>query len=143
MRSLKFLNKNKFSNLKKYFSTINHSQIIVIGAGTGGLAVSAQLCRESKVDGKNITIFDPSSKHYYQPGYTKLAGGILNSTKMIEYNVNDFTNSFNFQNKGINQIDPENNIVKTADNEIWTYDQLVIAAGLELKLDSIPGKLFI
>ena len=62
---------------------------------------------------------------------------------MIEYNVNDFTNSFNFQNKGINQIDPENNIVKTADNEIWTYDQLVIAAGLELKLDSIPGKLFI
>ena len=117
-----------------------HSQVIVIGAGTAGLAVSSQLVHQNVVSGKNIAIFDPSSTHYYQPGYTKLGGGILNSLKHIEYNLKEITKDYNFQNVGVKQINPEKNEIVTESNDVWTYDQLVVAPGMEVKLDSIPGK---
>lgn len=129
---------------KKYFSTVTkHSQVIVIGAGTGGLAVSSQLKRQCIVAGENITIFDPAKIHYYQPGFTKIGGGIINNMHKIEYDTSSLTEGFNFQNVGIKSIDPDNNSVETEGNEKWTYDHLIIAAGLEVKLDSIPGKYII
>ena len=126
------------SYLVKNFSG-KHSNVIIIGAGTGGLAVGNQLANQNIVDGKNITIFDKSSQHFYQPGYTKLGGGIIDNIDEIKFDVKDFVKRFNFQNNGISQINPESNSITTEENESWTYDQLIIAAGLEVKLDSIPG----
>lgn len=128
-----------FSNNFRNFGTYN-TKIAIIGAGTGGLAVSSQLVSQGVVNSKEIALFDPASIHYYQPGYTKLGGGIINDIKEIEYNIKDVTKDYNFQNVGVKSINPEQNNIVTENGDVWNYEQLVIASGLQVKLDSIPGK---
>ena len=142
MKFSKITNKNtsKFTcYFSRNFATYN-SKVVVIGAGTAGLAVSSQLVEQNVVNSNEIAVFDPTAIHYYQPGYTKLGGGILNDLKEIEYNVKDLTKNYNFQNVGVKSINPETNSITTENNDVWNYEQLVIAAGLNVKLDSIPGK---
>jgi sulfide:quinone oxidoreductase len=129
----KFLSHN-FRN----FATYN-TKIAIIGAGTGGLAVSSQLVSQGVVNSKDIALFDSASIHYYQPGYTKLGGGIIDDIKEVEYNVEDLTKDYNFQNVAVKSINPEHNNIVTDNGDVWNYEQLVIASGLQVKLDSIPG----
>ena len=142
MKSFKIAKKEMLYGGMKYFSSINrHSRVIVVGAGTGGMAVSSQLRNQGIIQAEDITIFDPAPIHYYQPGFTKIGGGIINDVRKIMYNMEKITEGFNFQNTGISKIDPDKNRVETEKGELWTYDQLVIAAGLDVKMDSIPGNI--
>lgn len=50
--------------------------VVVVGGGTAGLSVSHQLRRAIK--NLDVAIVEPSSKHYYQPGWTMVGGGIFN-----------------------------------------------------------------
>ena len=43
-------------------------QIVIVGGGAAGITVAAQLLTRNKV--LDITIIEPSDKHYYQPGWT-------------------------------------------------------------------------
>lgn len=52
-----------------------HSKVVVVGAGTGGLTVAAQLLRKAPYLKDNITIIDPSENHYYQPLFTLIGAG--------------------------------------------------------------------
>jgi NADH dehydrogenase FAD-containing subunit len=141
----KFLS-NNFSRLtyinRRYFST-KHSKLIVIGAGTGGLSVSGQLRNQKVYNANDITIFDPAKTHFYQPGFTKIAGGVIENDYVInnyvKYDMRELVEAYNFKNEGVKTISPENNSVTTESGETWTYDNLVIASGLRLKKDSIPG----
>lgn len=128
----------------KYFS--KHSKLIIIGAGTGGVTTAKQLAYTKVYNKTDITIFDPSKLHYYQPGFTKVAGipDFPYNTNNYPYNkivfdTQDLTKEFNFQNTGIKEVDPDNQTIIDANGEKWTYDQLVISCGIQVKLDSIPG----
>lgn len=61
------------TNLYKMFST--HTKFCIIGGGTGGLNLSTHLLR-AKINPKDIRIFDSSSLHYYQPGWTMLGADL-------------------------------------------------------------------
>ena len=61
---------------QKAFSTM-HTKVAVIGAGTGGQSLIAQLARTGKVDASDITVFDPKTEHHYQAAYTMVAGGVM------------------------------------------------------------------
>jgi len=127
-------------NNAKYFS--QHSKVIIIGAGTGGISTANQLIQGKNFKNTDITIFDPQSVHYYQPGFTKIAGlpgmnKILSN--MISYDMKEITKNFNFKNLAVKEFDPENNAIIDEQGEKWTYDNLIVAAGLKVDLDSIPG----
>lgn len=128
---------------KKYFST-KHSKLIVIGAGTGGLSVAGQLKNQKVLNANEITIFDPATTHYYQPGFTKIAGGVIENdyiiNNFVKYDMKELTSGYNFNNEAVKALDPEKNLIHTQSGDVWTYDNLVIASGLILKKDSIPGK---
>lgn len=49
----------------------------MIGAGAGGQAAASQLAKTGKFEAKDITLFDPSKNHYYQPSFTMIGGGVL------------------------------------------------------------------
>ena len=135
-----FKNKFHFSSLK-YFS--NHSKLIIIGAGTGGVAAAKQLTNLNVYKNSDITIFDPSKTHYYQPGFTKIAG-IPKHIKIVQdctYQTEDLVKEFNFQNTGIKEVYPDNMTVLDANGKKWTYEQLLVSCGIQVNLDSIPGKL--
>ena len=53
-----------------------HHQIVIVGGGTAGITVAAQLLRKDKA--LDIAIVEPSDKHYYQPAWTLVAAGTYN-----------------------------------------------------------------
>ena len=57
-----------------------HYQILIIGGGNAGISVAARLLRANP--GFSVAIMEPSEKHYYQPGWTLVGGGVfdVNST---------------------------------------------------------------
>ena len=48
--------------------------VVVVGAGAGGLAAASSLLKRSK--NIRIAVVDPSETHDYQPGWTMVGGGI-------------------------------------------------------------------
>jgi len=43
----------------------SHYEILIIGGGSAGLTVAAQLA--ARIGGGAIAVVEPSTKHYYQP----------------------------------------------------------------------------
>ena len=45
-----------------------HFDVVIVGAGSGGVAVSSSLLKRN--GNLRIALVDPATKHYYQPGWT-------------------------------------------------------------------------
>jgi NADPH-dependent 2,4-dienoyl-CoA reductase/sulfur reductase-like enzyme len=56
-------------------------KIVIVGGGTAGIGVAAMLQNEGL---KNVTIVDPSQKHYYQPLWTLVGGGLANGDASVK-----------------------------------------------------------
>jgi sulfide:quinone oxidoreductase len=56
-------------------------KIIIVGGGNAGLSVAAQLLKKDK--SLQISIIDPSAKHYYQPAWTLVGAGIFDINKTV------------------------------------------------------------
>ena len=52
-----------------------------MGGGAAGITTAAQLLKQDSR--LNIAIVEPSEKHYYQPGWTLVAGGIAPIDKWV------------------------------------------------------------
>ena len=50
------------------FSSKAKGKIVIIGGGAAGISMAARLLHW--LDNPDITIIDPSDKHFYQPGFT-------------------------------------------------------------------------
>ena len=110
--------------------------IVVIGAGTGGMSVASQL--RKKLPNVAITIVDGAKLHFYQPGFTKLGGGVYNSSKYLVYNVSDLAKNFNLVRESVQEIDPINKKLKFEKGEL-NYDKLIISAGIETCFNLTEG----
>jgi len=57
------------------YSFSKHSRYCIVGGGSGGLNITTHLLR-SGIHSSEITVIDPSPKHYYQPGWTMVGAGM-------------------------------------------------------------------
>ncbi|RIA85634.1 hypothetical protein C1645_830486 [Glomus cerebriforme] len=126
--------------LKRLASTtasIPTYKLVVIGGGTGGLAVSSTL---SKILGKNeVAIIEPSNVHYYQPLWTFVGAGIkplADSAKPTEQVMPK--DAYWIKNK-VAKVQPDKNIVELIDGQKVGYDYLVVASGLQCNWNKIKG----
>ncbi len=112
-------------------------QVLIIGGGTGGIMTAAQLRRKDKH--LSITILEPSDTHSYQPAWTLVGAGAFKFSKTkrpesslippgVEW-IKDFATTF----------EPEKNIVHTRQSGPIQYEVLVLATGIQMDVDALPG----
>lgn len=114
-----------------------HFQVLVIGGGSAGLAVAAGL--RNQVNPPSIGIVEPSEKHYYQPIWTLVGGGVFDR-EVSERNEADYIpEGCEWLKDYAQSFDPDNNSVTLRSGEQVTYDFMVVAAGIQINWDAIPG----
>ena len=112
-------------------------QIVIVGAGTGGIMTAAQLLRKDK--NLDIAIIDPSEIHVYQPAWTLVGGGAFSFEKTKRLTASIIPKGASWIQDKVISLEPENNSINTEKNGIVTYDYLVLAPGLVYDLDGIEG----
>lgn len=114
-----------------------HSRVLILGAGSGGISVAARLAK--KLPKGSITLVDPSMKHYYQPLWTLAGAGIV-PKECSERSLKDLIpRGVSWIQETVSQIDPEKKVVQLHNGPQLTYDYLVVALGLRLCWEKIPG----
>ena len=114
-----------------------HHQIVIIGGGTGGIMVAAQLKRAKK--GLDIAIIDPTETHTYQPANTLVAGGLMEYDATIRSEKKLIPSGVAWIKEFVSDIQPEQNEVVLKNGDQITYDYLVNATGIQINLDGIKG----
>ncbi|XP_023018197.2 sulfide quinone oxidoreductase [Leptinotarsa decemlineata] len=117
----------------------HNCKLLIVGGGTGGCAVAAKFAKS--LNKKNLVILEPSEHHYYQPLFTLIGGGV-GSVETARRNEKDVLpkNSVWIQDQAAEFI-PKANVVHTTGGHTIEYDYLLIAVGLDLRYDKIPGLL--
>ncbi len=116
---------------------MKHHQIIIVGGGTAGISVAARLANLEK--GLDIAIFDPAEKHYYQPLWTLVGGGVFDLETTGRDEADLIPVGATWIKEAVASFQPEDNQITTADGETYQYDVLVVAPGIQLNWDQIEG----
>jgi len=115
----------------------NHHQIIIVGGGNAGISVAAQLFRKN--GNLDIAIIEPSDKHYYQPAWTLVGGGAYDVTKTVRPQSEVMPPKAKWIKDKCVSFNPEQNQVKVGSGGVFTYDYLIVAAGIQLDWDKVKG----
>lgn len=115
----------------------NHYQILVIGGGNAGLSLSAHLLlKNNKLD---IGIVEPSDKHYYQPAWTLVGGGVYNIQDTERNEIDYIPKGADWIRDACASFQPESNQVTLQSGSKITYDYLVVCPGIQLDWDKVKG----
>ncbi len=114
-----------------------HHAVLVVGGGAAGLAVAASLRRRQ--NGLDIAIIEPRENHYYQPGFTLVGGKIYDSKDVAARTEKLIPKGVAWIHAGASSFEPERNIVVLENGDHISYETLIVACGLKIDLDAIPG----
>ncbi len=111
-------------------------RVLVVGGGTAGITVAARLRRAGVTE---VTMLEPSGTHWYQPLWTLVGGGRarLDSTRRPEAAV--MPEGVNWIRDAATGVDPDARTVTTAAGREVGYDFLVMAPGIQLNWQGVPG----
>jgi sulfide:quinone oxidoreductase len=112
-------------------------QILVVGGGSAGCAVAASLKRRQP--DLDITIVEPSDKHYYQPGWTLAGAGAFDMKRAVVPTAQVIPPGVRWERAAVHSFQPAQNTVTLADGRRLGYRYLVVAPGLSLRWDKIEG----
>ena len=115
----------------------DHYQVVIVGGGSAGITVAALLSNAS--DAPEIAIVEPSSKHYYQPIWTLVGAGVFTKDVSERKEADFIPPGATWLQDAVTTFNPSQNTVSTVDGKTIGYDYLVVAAGLQINWDAIPG----
>lgn len=118
--------------------TIDSSRhkILIIGGGAAGISVAARLRR---VGQKDVAIIEPAEKHYYQPLWTLVGGGCAPKKESERDEARVIPRGVRWLKDRATEVDPEKQTVTLGSGQSIGYDYLVVAPGIQLDWDKIPG----
>ena len=112
-------------------------RIVIIGAGAAGLTCASLLT--ARLEGARITLVDARKAHYYQPGYTLVAGGIKPARYPVSTTAEHIAPGVQWVAEEAAEIDPDGRRVLTRSGQALAYDFLIVACGLRLDYAAIEG----
>ncbi len=111
-------------------------RVVIIGGGTGGITVAAQLARKGVHD---VAIIEPSTRHYYQPLWTLVGAGVAKAEQSVRDEARYIPKGVRWIQDYAVEIDPEQQLICTRDGARVQYDFLVVAPGVVSDWDKIEG----
>ncbi len=114
-------------------------KLLILGAGTAGTMMLNKLANELDKSEWSITIVDQYETHYYQPGFLFIPFGIYNKKDVIKPKRDFFPTGVEVIISGIDKIEPKENRVLLQNNQVLTYDYLIIATGTKIRPEETEG----
>jgi len=115
-------------------------RIAIIGGGSSGVSVAAQLCRKlPKSEHGNIAVIEPRDNHLYMPYWTMVGGlglDVKNSARPMEQVM---PHHVQWIKDRCLTFQPEQNQITLGSGQQIEYDVLVVAAGLQQNFGAVPG----
>lgn len=114
------------------------ANIVIVGGGAAGIGVANMLSRY--LDGAKITVIEPRSFHWYQPGQTLLLAGAYTTENDVVSPIDKYIDeNIILKQDKVSELLPDSNTVKTESGDSIQYDYLIVSTGLELRYDLIEG----
>jgi sulfide:quinone oxidoreductase len=112
-------------------------KIIIVGGGNAGLSVAAQLLKKDR--SLQISIIDPSSKHYYQPAWTLVGAGIFDINKTVRNEADYIPKGTTWIKDAVVSFLPDENKVVCSSGKSYEYDAMIVCPGIQLDWGKIKG----
>lgn len=113
------------------------SRIVIIGGGAGGITVASRLLRKFKRP--DIWVIEPSDTHYYQPYWTLVGGGMVPKEASKKPQAQVMPQGVNWVRDRVAELHASEKYLTLDNGDRVSFDYLVIAAGIQIDWDSIPG----
>jgi sulfide:quinone oxidoreductase len=116
-------------------------RLLVLGAGTAGTMVVNKLRHRLARSEWQITVVEPSDRHFYQPGYLFLPFGLYTAEQVVKPTRTLIADGVGLISGQVDRVIPAGRQVLLADGRSLPYDYLVIATGVTPRPDQTPGML--
>ena len=118
-------------------TTTRHAKVLIVGGGAAGISVAARL--KSKMNDHEIVILEPSTTHHYQPLWTLVGGGVRRFSDTEKQEREFIPHGVDWIQDRAARFDPDANLVEISGGQILQYDVLVLALGIQIDWNLIPG----
>ena len=116
---------------------MSHHQIVIVGGGTAGITVAARLrVADPSLD---VAVIEPSEKHYYQPLWTLVGGGMFKPEDSGRDEAAVIPHGVTWIKDAVVAFDPGANQLTTRDGATISYEYLVVAPGIQINWDKVKG----
>ncbi len=87
----------------------------------------------------DIAIIEPSDKHYYQPAWTLVGGGVYNIQDTVRPEADYIPKGAKWIRDAVTAFQPEQNSVTTRNGLNISYDYLVVCPGIQINWAQVEG----